>query len=456
MEEARKIEKDGALARRFNFVKLDPPTNEEAERILEGAKGRYEAKHKVTIDSEAIAAAVAMASRYVKDRNLPDSALDLIDDAGAEVELQRSEAKAKGETEREARVLPEDLASEIARRTGIPAGKIGADEKEQLKKLPAELKAAVIGQDEAVTKVAKGVQRGRTNLRNPKQPIATFLFLGPTGVGKTEIAKQTAKTVFGSEKSMVRLDMSEYQEKSSVSRMIGAPPGYVGYEQAGQLTEAVRRNPYTVILLDEIEKAHPEVLDVLLQVIDDGRLTDGQGRTVDFTNAVIMMTSNIGGSLSGSGQEKRQRIGFVTTDEPADKGGKDESVEARRARYLAALKEKLRPEFINRVGEDSIVVFNELGEKEMRSILDLRVKDLQAQMKDRGVTVSLGDAAKAEIIRRATEQKAYGARPLKQIVERQVSDAIVEADLDGRIAEGDSIVVDWDAAARAFVARKAP
>ena len=441
MEEYRKIEKDGALARRFNAVKLLPPTKDEAEAIVSGVKSRYEDKHKVTIGAETVKAVVALASRYITDRNLPDSALDLLDDASAEAELSgRSE------------VMPDDIAQEVALRTGIPAGKLGQAEKDQLKELPKDLGAKVVGQEEAVAKVAKGVQRGRMGLRNTKQPIGSFIFLGPTGVGKTEIARQTAKTVFGSEKNMVRLDMSEYMEKHSVSRMIGAPPGYVGFDQAGQLTEAVRRNPYSVILLDEIEKAHPEVLDVLLQVIEDGRLTDGQGRTVDFSNTIIMMTSNIGGSLAGedAAEPKRRPMGFVTHEEktPEPAAGTD----ARRAKYLAALKAKLRPEFINRVGEDGIVVFNELGKDEMESILALRIKDLEDQLKERGVTVTLSPDAKAEILKRAEAQRAYGARPLKQIVERQLSDAIVEAELEGRIAEGDAILIDW--AGEAFTADK--
>jgi len=440
MEEYRKIEKDGALARRFNAVKLLPPTKDEAEAIVEGVKSRYEVKHTVTIGAETVKAVVALASRYITDRNLPDSALDLLDDASAEAELSRR-----------SEVLPADIANEVALRTGIPAGKLGQAEKDQLKDLPGDLGNKVVGQAEAVAKVAKGVQRGRMGLRNVKQPIGSFIFLGPTGVGKTEIARQTAKTVFGSEKNMVRLDMSEYMEKHSVSRMIGAPPGYVGFDQAGQLTEAVRRNPYSVILLDEIEKAHPEVLDVLLQVIEDGRLTDGQGRTVDFSNTIIMMTSNIGGSLAGEDAEpKRRPMGFVTREETPEEPAA--GTDARRAKYLAALKAKLRPEFINRVGEDGIVIFNELGAAELESILTLRVKDLEDQLKERGVTVTLSAEARTEILKRAEAQKAYGARPLKQIVERQLSDAIVSAELEGRIAEGDAVVIGWDGAA--FTASK--
>ncbi len=449
----RKIEKDGALARRFNPVKLLPPTKDEAEIVVAGAKGRYEKKHKVIVGPETVKAVVAMASRYITDRQLPDSALGLLDIAGVTVMMKASRAEKAGTKNVRREVLPEDIANEISRLTGIPAGKIGAAEKEQLKDLPQELGANVIGQNEAVQKVARGVQRGRMGLRNAKQPIGSFLFLGPTGVGKTELARQTARIVFGSEKNMVRLDMSEYMEKHTVSRMIGAPPGYVGFDQAGQLTEAVRRNPYSVILLDEIEKAHPEVLDVLLQVIEDGRLTDGQGRTVDFTNTIIMMTSNIGGALAGNDDvdsPKRPLMGFhAATSEPAQA-----ATDMRRAQYLEALKAKLRPEFLNRIGEDGVVVFNELGKPEIEKILDLRLKELEERLRERGMAVTLSAAAKAEILKRAEAQKTYGARPLKQIVERQLSDAIVAAELEGRIAAGDAIVLDWNAAKGAFTADK--
>jgi ATP-dependent Clp protease ATP-binding subunit ClpC len=454
MVEFRTIEKDGALARRFNAIKLLPPTPDEAELIVAGVKERYETKHEVSIGAETVKAAVALAMRYITDRSLPDSALDLLDKASVEVKMLASESREAGVKNPRREVLSADIAQEVAWHTGIPAGKVGREERELLKDLPKELGAKVMGQSEAVTKVAQGVQRGRMGLRNPKQPIGTFIFLGPTGVGKTEVARQTAKTVFGSEKNMIRLDMSEYMEKFSVSRMIGAPPGYVGFEEAGQLTEAVRRNPYSVILFDEIEKAHPDVLNILLQVIDDGRLTDGMGRVVDFSNTVIMMTSNLGGSLAAAASNQRPQIGFHTgadDDAPANA-----DADARRARYLAALKANFTPEFINRVGEDAIVVFNELGKPEMADILALRVSDLQDQLKDRGVTVTLTDDAKAEILKRAESRKVYGARPLKQIVERQVSDAIVAAELDGRIAEGDAIVVDWDAAKNAFTADQAP
>ncbi|MDX6768448.1 MAG: AAA family ATPase, partial [Elusimicrobiota bacterium] len=307
--------------------------------------------------------------------------------------------------------------------------------------------------------VAAGVKRGRAGLRDPKQPIASYLFMGPTGVGKTELARATALKVFGSEKAMVRIDMSEYMEKHAVGRLIGAPPGYVGYDQAGQLTEAVRRNPYTVILFDEIEKAAPEVLDVLLQVLEDGRLTDGQGRTVDFSNTIIMMTSNLGGSLSGEGanaaDDDRPTIGFTARlrDPKAP-----EDPQARKSRYLTALKGKYRPEFINRIGEDGVVVFNELRDEHMGPILEMRIKDLEQMegLKAKRLTVSITERAKQRLLELAgsEENRAYGARPIKQLVNRRVADALTDAILDGVIVEGDAAVVDYDAATGRFTAAK--
>ncbi|HEX4046801.1 MAG TPA: ATP-dependent Clp protease ATP-binding subunit [Elusimicrobiota bacterium] len=436
MDEFRKIEKDGAMMRRFNPVKLLPPSKEEAEAIVEGVKPIYEKKHGVTIAPETVKAAVALAARYVTDRHLPDSALDLMDDASAEVELKASEAAREGKENPSKAVTPDDIAQEISMRTGIPAGKLNEDKKSQLKNLPAEMKGQVIGQDEAVEAVAEAVQAGETGYRDPKQPIASFVFLGPTGVGKTELARALAKIKFGSEKNMLRLDMSEYMEKHSVSRLISAPPGYVGHDEGGQLTEPIRRNPYQVILLDEIEKAHPDVFDILLQVLEDGRLTDGQGNTVDFSNTIIIMTSNIGGSLSQAGEE----------------GGKAE----RSRRYLEAFKAKYRPEFVNRVGEDRVIVFNEIAEKSrLGLILDLRLKALENQLKDKGLKVALTDAAREAALDKALSQSQYGARPVKQIVDREINRALKDAELAGRIADGDAVLVDWDAAAGRYRADKA-
>ncbi|MFI5347884.1 MAG: AAA family ATPase [Elusimicrobiota bacterium] len=469
MDEFRRIEKDGALMRRFNPVKLLPPTKDEAEAILEGVKGVYEQKHGVTIALETVKAAVSLAYRYVTDRHLPDSALDLMDDASAEVELKASEAKAKGEENPTKAVTAEDIAREISLRTGIPAGKLNEDKKSQLKNLPSEMKSQVIGQDEAVEKVAEAVQAGETGFRDPKQPIASFVFLGPTGVGKTELARILAKIKFGSEKNMLRLDMSEYQEKSSVSRLISAPPGYVGHEEGGQLTESIRRNPYQVILLDEIEKAHPEVFDVLLQVLEDGRLTDGQGRTVDFSNTIIIMTSNIGGSVSGDESEKaadgwrdggdgfeykQDGMGFNAKTLKRAKAGAAMAT-GRAAHYLDAFKKKYRPEFVNRVGEDRVIVFNEITEKsKLGAILDLRLKALENQLKEKGLKVALTDGAREAVLAKALQQSQYGARPIKQIVDREINRALKDAELEGRITDGDAVTVDWSAAEGRYVAGK--
>jgi len=466
MDEFRKIEKDGALMRRFNPVRLLPPTKEEAEAIVEGVKPLYEKKHGVAIATRTVKAAVALALRYVTDRHLPDSALDLMDDASAEVELTASEAKKAGNDNPTREVTAEDIAKEISMRTGIPAGKLNEDRRTALKNLPAEMKGQVIGQDHAVEAVAEAVQAGETGYRDPKQPIASFVFLGPTGVGKTELARALAKIKFGSEKNMLRLDMSEYQEKHSVSRLISAPPGYSGHDEGGQLTEPIRRNPYQVILLDEIEKAHPDVFDVLLQVLEDGRLTDGQGRTVDFSNTIIIMTSNIGGSVSGETDEKKTADGwrdggdgFEYTQEGMGFGAKELKrpkgtagpFPERAKRYLDAFKAKYRPEFVNRVGEDRVIVFNEIAERvQLSLILDLRLKALENQLKDKGLKVSLTDAAREAVLAKALAQSQYGARPIKQIVDREINRALKDAELEGRIKDGDSALVDWDAAASRY------
>jgi ATP-dependent Clp protease ATP-binding subunit ClpC len=476
LAEFRKIEKDGALMRRFNPIKLAPPTKDEAEAILEGVKPIYEKKHLVTIALETVKSAIALASRYVTDRHLPDSALDLMDDASAEVELRASEAKQRGEAETARTVTPEDIAREISLRTGIPAGKLNEDKKTALKALPAEMKGEVIGQDEAVEKVAEAVQRGETGFRDPKQPIASFVFLGPTGVGKTELARALARRKFGSEKNMLRIDMSEYMEKISVSRLISAPPGYVGHDEGGQLTEPIRRNPYQVVLFDEIEKAHADVFDVLLQVLEDGRLTDGQGRTVDFSNTIIIMTSNIGGSLAEDAEkDKREPIGFRTgrEEEKPDDGfvtkmegfgfnakltrvPKAAAGDERKAKYLEEFKKKYRPEFVNRVGEDGVIVFNELKDKaKLDAILTLRLKALEDQLHEKGLKIALTPAAREEILTQALAQSQYGARPIKQIVDRKLNNALKDADLEGRIADGDRVLVDWTAAG-GFHADKAP
>ena len=453
LKEYRRIEKDGALARRFNPVKLEPPTAEEAVEIVEGVKSRYADKHRVRIGRATSEAAVRLASRYITDRHLPDSALDLLDDAAAEVELRASEERAAGKPElRE--VLEEDLAYEVALRTGIPAQSVGSDELEGLKKLPDELGKWVVGQNEAVDAVTRAVRRGRLGYKEAKEPIGTFLFLGPTGVGKTEVARVLNRVMFDrSEKDLVRIDMSEYQEKHTVSRLVGAPPGYIGYDDAGQLTEPVRRNPHTVILLDEIEKAHPEVLNLLLQVIEDGRLTDAQGRVVDFSNTIIIMTSNIGGGLAASAG--RRKIGFSLPgrDEP-----ETESALTRRERHVGALKETVRPEFLNRVGLRRVVVFNDLGKPELDKVLDLRMEELNERLKGKGMSAALTARAREHLLKTALseENRGFGARPVKQAVTIDVEDALVAGELAGEFGKGDSVEVDFDPEAKALVARKTP
>jgi ATP-dependent Clp protease ATP-binding subunit ClpC len=454
LDEFRKIEKDGALMRRFNPVKLAAPTKAEAEAILEGVKSSYEAKHGVAIPTETVKSAVALASRYVTGRALPDSALDLMDDAAAEVEIRAREnppapAADVATAAPERTVTPADIAWEIELRTGVPAGKLSEDKKARLKLLPGELRGQVIGQDHAVAAVARAVQRGELGYRDPKQPIGAFVFLGPTGVGKTELARALAKIKFGSEKNMLRLDMSEYQEKHSVSRLISAPPGYVGHDEGGQLTEPIRRNPYQVILLDEIEKAHPDVFDVLLQVLEDGRLTDSSGRVVDFSNTIIIMTSNIGAEAPG---QKKNPIGFLSHEDSAAA-----SADQRRDRYLKEFKAKYRPEFVNRVGEDGVIVFNELTERaKLEQILDLRLAALQRQLAEKRLTVELTTAAREAALTKALANKQYGARPLKQLVDREINDALAEAEAAGRVAEGDRVIVDWDAARGLWRADRVP
>ncbi|MFH2202627.1 MAG: ATP-dependent Clp protease ATP-binding subunit [Elusimicrobiota bacterium] len=438
LDEYRKIEKDAALERRFNPITLKSPTPDEAVEILQGVKYRYENKHGVTIPLATVKAAVALAVRYIKARSLPDSALDLIDDAAAEVSLRAVEAEAQGE-EPLLVVTENDIATEINIRTGIPAQDLSQDDMENLKKLPGELASRVIGQHAAVDAVASAIRRSRLGYAEEKQPIGTFVFLGPTGVGKTEFVRVLAKNQFGAERNIVRIDMSEYQEKHSVSRLISAPPGYVGFEQGGQLTEPVRRNPHTVVLFDEIEKAAPEVLDVLLQVIEDGRLTDGAGRTVDFSNTIIVMTSNIGGSLGVV--EKKRRIGFVWEEDEQPQPQRE--ADERRDGYFAAFKARVKPEFYNRIGKRRVIVFNNLYREQLDKILDLRLGDLNARLASKAMTVELTKTARKYILDDATsaENKAYGARPLKQVIEHEVMDALVDAELDGRISRGDKVSI---------------
>ncbi len=483
LDEYRKnIEKDSALERRFQPVQIGEPSPEDAEEILRGLRDRYEAHHRIKISDEAIKAAVKLSVRYVSGRQLPDKAIDLIDEACSRVRMKsmtpppdlqsledelkaiqahkeeavkaqdyeqaaklRDEENAKKteiddkrkaweaeQTKTHGEVTEEDIAEVIAGWTGIPAARITEDEGERLLHLEDTLHARVIGQDEAVTAVSKAIRRGRVGLRDPKRPIGSFVFLGPTGVGKTELCKALAEALFGDENAMVRIDMSEYMEKHSVSRMIGSPPGYVGYDEGGQLTEKVRRKPYSVILFDEIEKAHPDVFNILLQILEDGILTDGQGRKVDFKNTVVIMTSNIGAhKITG---KARKSLGFSEGS-----GEEEQTFEKIKEEVLADLKQAFRPELLNRI--DDIIVFNRLTEDEIAQIADGMLRAVAARMTDMEITMTWTDAAKKHLAG-AGFDPIYGARPLRRAIQSQVEDLVAEEFLKGTIARGQSVVLD--------------
>ncbi|MEU1400907.1 ATP-dependent Clp protease ATP-binding subunit [Streptomyces sp. NPDC005728] len=478
LEEFRRIEKDAALARRFQPILVPEPTVEDTIEILRGLRDRYEAHHQVRYTDEALVAAVELSDRYLTDRRLPDKAIDLIDQAGARVRLgartkgtdvramereveqlvcdkdqavadeqyeqatqlrdrigalKERIAEASGDDEADEglnlEVTAEAIAEVVSRRTGIPVSRLTQEEKERLLGLEQHLHRRVVGQEEAVSVVAEAVLRSRAGLSSPDRPIGSFLFLGPTGVGKTELARALAEALFGSEDRMVRLDMSEYQERHTVSRLVGAPPGYVGHEEAGQLTEVVRRHPYSLLLLDEVEKAHPDVFNILLQVLDDGRLTDSQGRTVDFTNTVIVMTSNLGSDVitrRGAG------IGFGP-------GGADADEEARREQILRPLREHFRPEFLNRI--DEIVVFRQLTGEQLRQITDLLLERTRRLVDGQGVVVEFTDAAVDWLAERGY-QPEYGARPLRRTIQREVDNQLSRLLLDGTISSGSRVRVD--------------
>jgi ATP-dependent Clp protease ATP-binding subunit ClpC len=477
------IEKDGALDRRFQKVIIDPPSPEETVIILNNIKGKYEEFHNVSYTPEAIDACVKLSTRYITDRLLPDKAIDVIDEVGAKVHLknihvpqsildleksieeikleknkvvksQRYEEaarlrdsekklledleKAKQNWEEETKtkrypVTDEDIAEVVAMMTGIPVKRVAQTESTRLLKMADDLKGSVVGQDDAIVKVTKAIQRNRAGLKDPKKPIGSFIFLGPTGVGKTELAKVLARYLFDSEDSLIRIDMSEYMEKFSVSRLIGAPPGYVGYEEGGQLTEKVRRKPYSVILLDEIEKAHPDVYSVLLQVLDDGILTDGLGRKVDFKNTLIIMTSNIGArQLKDFGQG----IGFGTS-------AKRESAEDHSKSVIeSALKRTFSPEFLNRI--DDVIVFNSLTKEHIHSIIDIALKGLYDRVINLGFTLELSEKAKEFIAERGYDAN-FGARPLHRAIQKYLEDPLAEEILASGIKNGDIMHVDTDA-----------
>ncbi|MBO8169284.1 MAG: ATP-dependent Clp protease ATP-binding subunit [Thermoanaerobacteraceae bacterium] len=477
LDEYRKyIEKDAALERRFQPITVEEPTEEEAIRILQGLRDKYEAHHRVRITDEAIEAAVRLSSRYITDRFLPDKAIDLIDEAASRVRLDTSttpdnlkelekkledvrkekeaavhsqefekaaklrdeeqqlkkqieEERDAWETQRgtkKAVVEAEDIARIVSSWTGIPVSRLEQTESERLLKLEEILHKRVIGQDEAVRAVSKAIRRARAGLKNPKRPIGSFIFLGPTGVGKTELARALAEAMFGDEDALIRLDMSEYMEKHAVSRLIGAPPGYVGYEEAGQLTEAVRRRPYSVVLFDEIEKAHPEVFNVLLQVLEDGRLTDSQGRTVDFRNTVLIMTSNVGASTI----KREVKVGFKAADE--------DRYEDMKRNIMEQLRKSFRPEFLNRI--DETIVFHSLSKEDIKEIVGLMLEEVNKRLAEQDLRLEVTNQAK-ELIAEEGFDEEYGARPLRRAILKLVEDPISEGLLEGRFKAGDTLRV---------------
>jgi ATP-dependent Clp protease ATP-binding subunit ClpC len=417
MDEFTKIvEKDGALDRRFQKVVVEPTDIQQSIAILKNIKGNYENFHKVTYSDEALEACVRLTDRYITDKFLPDKAIDAMDEAGSMVRLSLTKDKKTGNV-----VDGEDIATVVSKMTGIPVNKVAESEGTRILNMKERLKSRIIGQDEAIDTVVRAIQRNRAGLKDPNRPIGTFLFFGPTGVGKTQLAKCLAEYLFDSEDNMVRIDMSEYMEKFTVSRLIGAPPGYVGYEEGGQLSERVRRKPYCVVLLDEIEKAHPDIFNLLLQVLDDGRLTDSNGRSVDFKNTIVIMTSNVG---SRDLEEYGNGVGFATA-------GKNVA-QNRQSLLEKAIKKSFPPEFINRVDEQ--VFFNSLTKDDIEKIIDIELKDLRERALDAGYKLTITPTAK-RFIADAGFDPAYGARPLKRAVMRYVEDPVSEFIISDRILQ---------------------
>ena len=486
-EYKKHIEKDAALERRFQPVQVGEPNEEDALEILKGLRDRYEAFHKAKITDEALKAAVSLSSRYITDRFLPDKAIDVVDEAASKVRMEvfsaapdvkaleerlkvvknekeaavtaqdfekaaklRDEEKnlvkdiddkksvAKEESDQKLVVTEDDIAAVVAQWTGIPVAKIAEEESETLLHLEEELHKRVVGQDDAVTAVAKAVRRARAGLKDPKRPIGSFLFLGPTGVGKTELARALASSLFGDESAMIRLDMSEYMEKHTVSRLVGAPPGYVGYEEGGQLTDAVRRKPYSVILLDEVEKAHADFFNILLQVLDDGRLTDSQGRTVDFRNTVIIMTSNLGAKAL---HKNSPELGFLAPKKSESSANQSNSIDFKEAKksVMDAVKRHFRPEFLNRI--DEMIVFEPLTEEDLQQIVSILMSDVIKRLKERELQLEITSEAMQLLVKEGSDF-TMGARPLKRAIQRLIEDPISDLILKGDATEGKSIKAD--------------
>ena len=486
-EYKKHIEKDAALERRFQPVQVGEPNEEDALEILKGLRDRYEAFHKAKITDEALKAAVSLSSRYITDRFLPDKAIDVVDEAASKVRMQvfstapdvkaleerlkvvknekeaavtsqdfekaaklRDEEKtlvkdiddkksvAKEESDQKLVVTEDDIAAVVAQWTGIPVAKIADEESQTLLHLEEELHKRVVGQDDAVTAVAKAVRRARAGLKDPKRPIGSFLFLGPTGVGKTELARALASSLFGDESAMIRLDMSEYMEKHTVSRLVGAPPGYVGYEEGGQLTDAVRRKPYSVILLDEVEKAHADFFNILLQVLDDGRLTDSQGRTVDFRNTVIIMTSNLGAKAL---HKNSSELGFLAPKKSESSTNQSNSIDFKEAKksVMDAVKRHFRPEFLNRI--DEMIVFRPLTEEDLKHIVSILMSDVTKRLKERELQLEITSEAMQLLVKEGSDF-TMGARPLKRAIQRLIEDPVSDLILKGDVTEGKTIKVD--------------
>ena len=492
-EYKKHLEKDAALSRRFQTILVEEPSIEDAKKILMGLRGKYEAFHCAHIEDAAIEAAVRLSHRYITDRFLPDKAIDLMDEAASKVRMKQvaqpeklqeirarleklgvekeaaisaqdyeraarirdDEQKVKDELEEAKRrfekrgksritVTADDIADVVAQWTGVPVRQIAAKESDRLLHMEKILTRRVVGQQEAVEAVSKAIRRARAGLKDPKRPIGSFLFLGPTGVGKTELAKALSEALFGTEDAIIRFDMSEYMEKYAVSRMVGAPPGYVGYEEGGQLTDAVRRKPYSIILLDEIEKAHPDVFNVLLQVLDDGRLTDGKGRTVDFRNTVIIMTSNAGANLL---KKSAPALGFAvgSGDE------KQEAEDAAKKRVLGEVRHIFKPEFLNRI--DELIVFHPLGREELSKIIDILLRDVRTRLAEKEIRLDVSPAAKNVLVEKGTDFK-YGARPLKRAIQKLIEDEIAEHLLARDFKRGDTIQVRKNGAKLDFVRKE--